>query len=407
MHKRIRAMGGVGLMFAAALTLSACGVVGATSAPAAETDTDPGIDLESKTIEIGSFIPSTGPVPNFKLIASGSKAYVDSVNASGGINGWKLHYTQLDDGYDPARSLAATKELVEKNDVFALVAPIGTPTNAAVKQYAVSEGLPMIGAVSGDPELPTLENYFVLLPNYYNEAKLDTTYAVNELGAEKIAVLYQNDDLGKPALQGAQEAAAALGAEIVTEAAFNVADTDLTAQITQAKDAGADLTIVWGSNANVATAVSTGDRLGFDTQFFAPFYTADPTTYALAGDALDDTMFGSWLLPTTSDQESVKAYTKQMAADGHDDEVGVFSLNGWTNAALFGEGLERITADDAVPTRAALIEALAGFTEVPVGGSPSVTFTATDHAGTRSLSIIQARGGEFFTVTDEPIPFAE
>jgi branched-chain amino acid transport system substrate-binding protein len=393
------------MLAAAALTLSACGLAAADTG-ATDSEADPGINVEEKTISIGSFIPQTGPVPNFKLIAVGSAAYIDWINANGGINGWTLDYTQLDDGYDPARSLAATKELVESNDVFALVAPIGTPTNAAVMSYAVDQELPVVGAISGDPALPEQENYFVLLPNYYNEARLDTTYAIEELGVEKVAVLYQNDDLGKPALEGVKDAVAELGAELVAEAAFNVSDTDLTAQITTAKEAGAELTVVWGSNGNVATAVTTAQRLGFDTQFFAPFYTADPTTYALAGEALDDTLFGSWLLPTSDDAESVQAYVDQMTDDGNESEIGVFSLNGWTNAALFGAGLEEITADGAVPTRAELIKALEAFDDVPVGGAPSVTFSPGNHAGTRSLSIIKAGDNSFTAVTD-PIPIPE
>lgn len=402
MSKHFRRIATAALALAAAASLTACGLSSGGSESSGETD--PGVDVESKTISIGSFVPETGPVPNFKLIATGSKAYVDWVNENGGINGWTLDYSQLDDGYDPARSLSVTRELVDRKNVFALVAPIGTPTNAAVVDYVVEKDIPVIGAVSGQPELPGLANYFILLPNYFDEAKLDVTYAAEELGLKKVAVLYQNDDLGKPALEGAKEAIDELGLELVAEGAFNVSDTDLTAQIIQARDAGAEVTLLWGSNGNLATAVTTAERLGFETQFFAPFYTADPTTYELAGEALDGTMFGSWLLPTSDSSESVQAFVKQMDADGKSGELGVFSLNGWTNAALFGAALEQITADGEVPTRDALLEALGGFTEEPVGGSPAVTFTQGNHAGTRSLTIVQAGDSGFEALTD-PIPF--
>lgn len=392
MKKSIR-VAGAALM---AVGLAACGVSGSANESTA------GVDTETNTIALGSFIPETGSVPDYKLIASGSGAYFDWVNENGGINGWTFDYKQVDDGYDPARSLSATRRLVEDVDVFALVAPIGTPTNSAVKDYAVEQDLPVVGAVSGDPELPGLENYFILLPNYFDEARLDVTYAVEELGTERIAILYQNDDLGKPALEGAKEAAEQLGVEIVAEEAFNVSDTDLTAQITKARDAEADLTLVWGSNSNVATAVTTAERLGFDSQIFAPFYTADPTTYELAGEALEGTMFGSWLLPTTDD--AVSDYLAQMEKSGKEGEVGVFSLNGWTNAALFGVAFEKITDGGKAPTREALLEALTAFSEVPVGGAPAVTFTAEDHSGTRALSIVLAEDGDFVATTD-PIPF--
>ncbi len=385
---------------AVALLLSGCGLAAATDpgGPSA------GVDTAKKTVEIGAFVPETGPVPSYKLIAEGARAYIDWVNANGGVNGYKINYTQLDDGYDPARSLADAKQLVEQSHVLALVAPIGTPTNAAVQPYAVAQKLPVVGAVGGSPDMAQQDNYFVLLPNYHDEAHLDVSYGVDELGKKRIAVLYENDDLGKPALEGAKAAAQEKGVKVVATAAFNVSDTDLTAQITQAKNAGADLTVVWGSNSNVATAVTTAKRLGFDTQFFAPFYTADPSTYKLAGSALDDTLFGSWLLPTSDDSPSVRAYNEQMKADGHGDDIGVFSLNGWTNAALFAAGLDKATKNGEEPTRESLIAALSTFDGVAVGATPSVTFTPGDHVGTRSLSIIKATGGDFTTVTSKPIP---
>ena len=395
----------VAVSFAAtSFLLSACALSGGQTSQSGGAD--PGVDVGAKTVNIGAFVPQTGPVPSYKLIAEGAKAYFDWANANGGVDGWKINYTQLDDGYDPARSLAAARELVDKHHIFALVAPIGTPTNSAVQPYAIAQNLPVVGPVGGDPTMAALPNYFVLLPNYYDEAKLDTTYGVKSLGAKKIAVLYENDDLGKPALQGVKDAVSELGVDLVAEEAFNVKDTDLTAQITKAKEAGADLTVVWGSNGNVSTAVTTADRLGFDTQFFAPFFTADPSTYALAGPALDGTMFGSWLLPTTDPSDSVQeAYVKQMTSAGQSGDIGVFSLNGWTNAALFAVGLQKTVADGGTPTRQGLYDALDGLSDQAVGGAPSVTFSAGNHAGTRSLSIIQAGNNAFTTLTPEPIPF--
>jgi branched-chain amino acid transport system substrate-binding protein len=389
---------------ALAALVAGCGVTD-TGANESTPDTA-GIDHDNKTASIGSFIPETGPVPSYKLIAEGSKAYFDFVNANGGINGYTFDYTQVDDGYDPSKSFAAARRLVRDHDIFSLVAPIGTPTNAAVQPFAEKEGIPVIGPVSGDPEIRTLPNYFALLPSYVDEAKLVTTYAVEELGAERVVVMYENDDLGKPALEGAKEALESVGMKLAASIAFNVSDTDLTAQITKAKQANADATLIWGSNSNVATAVTTAERIGFDTQFFAPFYVADPQTYELAGDALDGTMFGSWLLPSTSDEGSIPDYRDAMAKYGRESDIGVFSLNGWTNAALFGEAFREITGGGEDPTREALLEALEAFDERAVGAAPEVTFSDGDHNGTKSLSIIQADGGEFTAIT-EPIPFEE
>jgi branched-chain amino acid transport system substrate-binding protein len=383
--------------FAAAIALTLLGGCGLS-----DTDKADAPSSDDKVIHIGSFVPQTGPVPSYKLIAEGSKTYFDQINDAGGINGYTFKFDQVDDGYDPARSLAATKRLVQ-DDVFALVAPIGTPTNSAVKPYAIQQKLPVIGPVSGDPEIKTLPNYFSLLPNYHDEAALVTNYVAGTMKKTKVAVLYENDDLGKPALAGAKEALKALNLQPVAEVAFNVADTDLTAQVTKAKQAGAEATILWGSNTNLATALTAGQKTGFTTQWIAPFYAADPNTYTLTGNLLDGTVFGSWLLPSSADQ--VANYRTAMEKAGHKNDVGVFSLNGWTNAALFGEAVKTATTGGAKLTKDSLLNALAtGFNARAVGGAPQVTFDAANHNGTRSLSIIQAGGGTFKAIT-EPIPF--
>ena len=95
-----------------------------------------GVDAAAKTITIGGFTPVTGPVPFYAILTHAADAYFKSVNEAGGIKGWKINYVTLDDGYDPARSVAAVRRLVEDNHIFALVAAVGTATNVAVIPFA-------------------------------------------------------------------------------------------------------------------------------------------------------------------------------------------------------------------------------------------------------------------------------
>lgn len=87
-------------------------------------DATPGIDAASKTITVGAFTPVTGPVPFYGLISHGADAYFKYLNDNGGIQGWKINYILKDDGYEPSRSVAAARRLVEDDKVFALVASI-------------------------------------------------------------------------------------------------------------------------------------------------------------------------------------------------------------------------------------------------------------------------------------------
>jgi branched-chain amino acid transport system substrate-binding protein len=79
------------------------------SRPAQAQDTAIGIDAATKTVTIGAFTPTTGPVPFYAILTHAADAYFHHVNDTGGIGGWTIKYVTYDDGYEPARSVAVTR----------------------------------------------------------------------------------------------------------------------------------------------------------------------------------------------------------------------------------------------------------------------------------------------------------
>jgi branched-chain amino acid transport system substrate-binding protein len=85
----------------------------------------------------------------------------------------------------------------------------------------------------------------------------------------------------------------------------------------------------------------------------------------------------------------------------------VFGLNGWSNAALFAAGFEKLLDSGKPLTRPNLIEAMEQLTDAAVGGARNVSFKPGDHRGTRQEGIIQAKGGQFTLVREfRPYPAA-
>lgn len=364
-----------------------------------------GIDEAAKTISIGGFTPITGPVPFYAILTHAADAYFRSVNDAGGIRGWKVKYTTLDDGYDPARSVAVTRRLVEEDKIFALVASVGTATNVAVVPYAKEVGLAMLGPIGGASIFFSEPNVFPLLPDYGWSAASNAEFALKSLKLEKIALLWENDELGRSAKRGFD---LYMGEQKVAPAesvSFEVKTTDFTPHIRRVANSGAQAAILFGSNANLAGALKAADRQGVSLTWFAPFFTADPSTYKLAGNLLNGVYFSSWLLPVTSDEPEVKAYREAIVKHYPSDPVGVFGLNGWSNAALFGKIFEALLDSGKPITRANLIAAGNTLTNAAVGGARKVTFTEGDHRGTRQEAILQAKDGAFVMVRDfKPYP---
>ncbi|WP_137389600.1 ABC transporter substrate-binding protein [Rhodoligotrophos defluvii] len=389
----------VGYGIRAALVAAALGVAGAAGAA------DVGIDEEKKVVTIGAFTPVTGPVPFYAILTHAADAYYRNLNEQGGIDGWTVKYVTKDDGYDPARSVAVTRQLVEDDGIFALSASVGTATNVAVLPYAREVGLPVVSPIGGASAFFVEPNVFPLLPDYGWSAASNLDYAVNTLGLKKIALLWENDELGKSAKRGFDAYMKKLGLEPAASVPFDVKTTSFSPHIRRVANAGAEAVILFGSNANLAAALKAADLQGLDVKWFAPFFTADPSTLKLAGDLLEGVYFSSWLLPVSSDDPEIVAYRESIKKYYPEDPIGVFGLNGWSNAGIFHKGFEALLKSGKELTRENLIAALETLDNVSVGGARGVSFKPGDHRGTRQEGIIQVKNGEFELVQEfRPYP---
>jgi len=366
---------------------------------------DVGIDEENKVVTIGAFTPVTGPVPFYAILTHAAEAYYRNLNENGGIDGWTIDYVTKDDGYDPARSVAVTRQMVEDDGIFALSASIGTATNVAVLPYAREVGLPIVGPIGGASQFFVEPNVFPLLPDYGWSAASNLDYALNGLDLKKVALLWENDELGKSAKRGFDTYMADLGMEAAESVPFDVKTTSFSPHIRRVANSGAEAVILFGSNANLAAALKAADLQGLDVKWFAPFFTADPSTRKLAGDLLNGVYFSSWLLPVSSDEPEIAAYRESIAKYYPDDPIGVFGLNGWSNAAIFHKGFEALLASGEELTRENLVKSLETLDGASVGGARGVSFKEGDHRGTRQEGIIQATADGFELVSEfSPYP---
>ena len=368
----------------------------------------PGIDAASKTVTVGAFTPITGPVPFYAILTHAAEACFRWANETNALDGWKINYVTYDDGYEPARSVAVTRRLVEENKVFALAAPVGTAQSVAVIPYAKEVGLPMIGPIGGATALFSERLVFPLLPDYGWSAAANLDYALSDLKAGRVALLWENDELGRSAKRGFDLHMENVKKQAAESIPFEVRNTDFTPHVRRLANAKADVVILFGSNANLAAALKAADRVGYQAKWMAPFFTADPTTRKLAGNLLDGVYFSSWLMPVTADDANIKAYREQVAKHFSSDPIGVFGLNGWSNGALFVKAFKALLASGKPLTRASLVDVMEMMTNQTVGGARGVSFKAGDHRGARQEAILEAApDGSFKMVRDfRPYPAA-
>jgi len=203
---------------------------------------DPGAN--DKEIKIGNINPYSGPASAYGTIGKSIAAWFEKVNAEGGVNGRKIKFISLDDGYSPPKTVEQARKLVEQEEVLALFQPLGTPPNSAIHKYMNQRKVPQLFVATGATKWGDPKNFPWTMgwqPNYQSEAKIYVEHILETSPNAKIAVLYQNDDYGKDYLKGFEDG---LGARaktmIVSKQSYEVTDPTIDSQMNSLKASGAD-----------------------------------------------------------------------------------------------------------------------------------------------------------------------
>jgi branched-chain amino acid transport system substrate-binding protein len=230
------------------LTLvSACAALAlAFAAPAwAQKKYDPG--ASDTEIRIGNTMPYSGPASAYGTIGKTEAAYFKKVNDEGGINGRKINFISLDDGYSPPKTVEMVRRLVEQDEVLLVFQPLGTAANTAIHKYLNAKKVPQLLLASGaskwnDPQ----GNPWTMgwQPSYQTETRIYAKHILQTKPDAKIGVLFQNDDYGKDYLKGLKDGLGDKAAKmIVAEVSYEVTDPTVDSQIVQLQGSGADVFI--------------------------------------------------------------------------------------------------------------------------------------------------------------------
>ncbi len=270
------------------LTLAAAGLVSLALAGSAlaQKKYDPG--ATDKEIILGHINPYSGPASAYGAIGKSIGAYFDKINAEGGINGRRIKFISLDDGYNPAKTVEQARKLVEQEEVLFLFQTLGTPPNSAIHKYMNDKKVPMLFVATGATKWGDPKNFPWTMgwqPNYQSEAKIYAGHILETKPNAKIAVLYQNDDYGKDYLKGFEDG---LGDKaktmIVAKASYEVTDPTVDSQIVTLKASGADTFFNITTPKFAAQAIKKAGEIGWKpTQYLNSVSNATGTVLIPAG----------------------------------------------------------------------------------------------------------------------------
>ena len=249
------------------LSLAIAGLAALTIGSSALAQKKYDIGATDKEIKIGGISPYSGPASAYGAIGKAISAYFAKINDEGGINGRKVNFISLDDGYNPAKTVEQARKLVEEDEVLFVFNTLGTPPNSAIHKYMNTKKVPQLFVATGATKWGDPKNFPWTMgwqPNYQSESKIYVAHILEHKPNAKIAILYQNDDYGKDYLKGFEDG---LGDKaktmIVSKISYEVTDPTIDSQMVSLKGTGADTFFNISTPKFAAQAIKKAAELGW------------------------------------------------------------------------------------------------------------------------------------------------
>src|SRR4051812_48588750 len=413
-HARSRtALRVVACASALAVTLTACGGRSGSSGGSGE-GSSPGITDTALTLGITTPLSGATAGPGTCTVA-GVKAYFGAKNAAGGIKFGDgktrtVDIKALDDTYDPQKAKANYDQL--KDDVFAMTAGLGTPTNRAWRDAAISDKVPQVLVMTGDPIFSdTKESPWQLgfVPKYQNEGEAFGKLLASSSGQHKVAILSQNDDYGKGYVEGFKSGIKGKdNIEVVKELTYEATDTSVDAQITELASSGADVFFNAMSVTPLAiSALQKAQQVNWKPSWFLPSNTSSPGAILTPGGAAAYPGIYSVAFakapasPAFASDPDVVEYLAALKQYGDYPDAPAFPHCQWS--WMVGATLDQAFQNMKEPTRDSFMKALRDIKDfqAPLMLPDTSVNTTKDGQPAVSTVVVQKYNGKGYdTVTD-------
>lgn len=227
------------------------------------------------TIRIGNTMPYTGPASYYSIIGEAARAFFRMVNDQGGVDGHRIEFISLDDGYNPARTVEDARRLLEEMHVDFFFSTLGTASNSAIVDYLNHNGVPQLFVVSGASKWADYKKYpwtMGWLPDYRTEAQIYAKFALKMVNDPRFAILYQNDDFGKDYPAGVRDVVGKDWTKyVVGTASYEVTDATVDSQIVELQSSGANVLIVAAISKFAAQAIRKVHDIAWKPSFFLAY----------------------------------------------------------------------------------------------------------------------------------------
>jgi len=330
---------------------------------------------------------------------TGIQAAFDEVNKNGGVHGRKLKLVSVDDGYEPDKSIAAVKKLIEDEKVFALIGPVGTPTANAAQPVAQAAKVPYIGPFTGAAFLrdPKRDNVINVRASYDAETEAWVKHLTEDLKITKIAIFFQDDAFGRAGLSGFKKAMDKRGMQIAAEATFERNTVAVKSALLTLKRAEPEAVVMVGPYKPCAEFIKLARKTDFNPAFVnISFVGAGALAKELGPDGKGVIVSQVVPFPWDASLKVVADYQAAIKAADAKAEPEFVSLEGYLVGRLTIAALDKSGPN---PTREGLLKTIKETGKFDIGGLP-MTFGPEKNEGLDKVFMTVIQGDGSFKAVD-------
>jgi branched-chain amino acid transport system substrate-binding protein len=377
-----------------AIAIAAASVTGMIPGAWAQTN-----GVTPTEITFGMHTDLSGVAATYGVSSSnGVKMRFDEANAAGGVEGRKLKLIVEDQAYQVPKAVQACNKLINRDKVFAFVAPLGTPMNNACFKEQFAAKVPNLFPLSSARSMfePYERLKFYAAASYVDQIRSGIEYLVTKQGKKAVCVMYQDTDFGKEILDGAELQAKKLGIKLVATAAHKPTDQDFTASLTKLKAAGCDLIAMGTIVRDTIIPYTAARKSGWDVTFLGSAATYDlvvgsaPGMDGFYGMGLTEMPYADSALPAVAD--FVKQYKAKFSIDPN-----IGSVYGYVAADLTLTGVQKAGKDLTVDSFVTGMESIKGYHDK--FGGPEVNFGPNIRQGANASFLAEVKNGHWTRVT--------
>jgi branched-chain amino acid transport system substrate-binding protein len=346
----------------------------------------PAFAQSEKNIVLGQSVPLSGPS---LLLGSqynlGARLYFDALNAKGGVNGRQIELKRLDDAMDPQQTAANTRQFI-KDGVVALFGYVGALPSLAAVPLATEAKVPFFAPLSGAQSLREPFNRYVF---HVRASYLEETTAIirqaSTVGIKKIAVFYQDNDVGQAGLDDVVRALTPLNLKPVATAKADANSTDVAPALKTILAANPEAIIQISTFKSSATFVRLARQAGFKGNLYnLSLVDTQALSDELGAVARGVVVSQVMPFPYASGSAVSTEYLHALQASGLVASTPNYTgMEGFVAAKVFAEAARR--AGKAM-TRESLITALQSMQSYNVGGM-NLEFGPDKNAGSRFVEM--------------------